>query len=84
MTLGNLVQPTPYPFLFKTRLMNEERAKEILGDRIQADGGLFDRRNCINYFPEDPKILLAAEFDVEELEAIVWWMRHHAESANSG
>jgi hypothetical protein len=52
--------------------MNEERAREILGDRIQSDGSLFDALCYLN--TRGSFATLDGEFTAEELEAIAWWM----------
>lgn len=57
--------------------MNEEKARSILGDAIHKDGVTLD---CLGHYmawsPGDKEITLDSTFTVEELEAIVWWMRN--------
>ena len=55
--------------------MDEKKAREILGDTIQKDNTLYN----LGWYvacdsPED--ICLDAHFDIEDLEAIVWWMKN--------
>ena len=59
--------------------MNEKKARKILGDWIQGDETLF----CLGHYiawpsPSDDKerIVLDAQFSLDELEAIAWWMRN--------
>jgi len=58
--------------------MNEEKAREILGDIIKEDNSLF----CLGQYIAWPigvstrKICLDAYFKIEELEAIVWWVNN--------
>lgn len=56
--------------------MNEERAREILKDYIQDDGGLQSLGHYMSWTPSDNTIKLDDDFDPDELEAIVWWMRN--------
>lgn len=58
--------------------MDEQRAREILGDTVQADGGLYCLGHYTAWSTDRPTITLDCEFEVEELEAIVWWMRNKA------
>ena len=52
------------------------KARNILKKYIQPDGGLYDLEHYMMYQPGDKSITLDDEFDVEELEAIVWWIRN--------
>lgn len=60
--------------------MDEKKAREILGSDIQDDESLY----CLGrylYWNKDEKngdAVLDAEFSVDELEAIAWWMRNKA------
>lgn len=69
--------------------MNETRAREILGinkDRPQEahyEGGAICSDNSLSMLghymswqPGDDNITLDSEFEVEELEAIIWWMKN--------
>jgi len=56
--------------------MTEEKAREILGERIQKDGGLYGGGHYLSWRPGDDVACLDADFDAEELEAIAWWMRN--------
>ena len=57
--------------------MNEEKARKILGDWIQDDGGLYCLGIYLHYNPGDGCAVLDAEFSLEELQAIVWWMENN-------
>ena len=55
--------------------MTEELAKEILGDTIQSDGSLF----CLGHYiawQGGNHVVLDDSFEIEELEAILWWIKH--------
>lgn len=54
--------------------MDEEKARKILGDWIVEDG-----LSCLGPYVAYTKgddITLDARFNLEELEAIVWWMKN--------
>ncbi len=63
--------------------MNEEKAKEIL---LGIDPNIIQENNtlycCHRYICSEDKrnkeITLDDEFTLEELEAIVWWMKNKA------
>ncbi len=53
--------------------MNEQKAREILKDFIDSDGGLCEGAWC----PGDIIIdLYDAHFNADILEAMAWWMRN--------
>lgn len=63
--------------------MDEQRAREILGDRIESDGrlvaGLSPKNSGSEYMgwtPDDEIAALDGRFTADELEAIAWWMRN--------
>jgi len=58
--------------------MSEEKVRAILKDYIQPDGGLFSRGHYMAWAPGDKTITLGFEFEIEELEAIAWWIRNTA------
>lgn len=58
--------------------MNEKEAREILGDTIKEDNSLSSLGQYIAW-PVDSfatTICLDAYFTIEELEAIVWWIKN--------
>jgi hypothetical protein len=57
--------------------LNEQRAKEILGNAIWNDGGLRSLEWYLSWGPTDEWATLDGIFSAEELEAIAWWMRNH-------
>jgi hypothetical protein len=63
--------------------MNDEKALEIIGDYIQPDGGLYCLGHYMAWTPGDKTITLDCGFEVEELEAIAWWMRHTSNKAKA-
>lgn len=58
--------------------MNEQRAREILGDRIKPDNRLYDGTYyvCWPAVGGPQTVVLDSEFDADDLEAIAWWMRN--------
>ena len=61
--------------------MNKEEVIHILGDTISSDGGLFCLGQYIAWAPGDETICLDSDFTLNELEAIVWWMRNTSPDA---
>lgn len=61
--------------------MTEERAREIWKDEIQPDGGIYCLGHYIAWTPGEQKATLDCEFSADELEALVWFMRHSATSS---
>ena len=55
--------------------MDEQTARNILGDRI-TEKGLYDLGNYIHWVKGSEYIILDSDFIVEELDAIAWWMRN--------
>ncbi|QJR79592.1 hypothetical protein CA267_001665 [Alteromonas pelagimontana] len=62
--------------------MNEEKARAILGERIQPDNSLHDSTDWVDWTGDD-SIQLDADFSVDELEAIAWWMRNKTHAPTS-
>ena len=56
--------------------MNEEKAREILGDTINSDGSLFCLDHYIVWNVGDMVVTLDCQFNADELEALAWWMRN--------
>ena len=56
--------------------MDEERAKEVLGDIVQVDGSLLSSHYGISWALNDNSVLLNGWFSATELECLVWWMRN--------
>lgn len=56
--------------------MNEEKAREILGAAIRPDNSLSSLGPYIGWAPGDADICLDADFTVDELEALTWWLRN--------
>lgn len=54
--------------------MDESEARRILGGAIQGDDSLYD----LDWYIAESydQIYLDWKFSVEDLEAIVWWMRN--------
>ena len=55
--------------------MDEEKAREILGSYITGDG-LYCLGRYLYWEKGSKEATLDAEFSIDELEAIVWWMRN--------
>ncbi len=58
--------------------MEIEEAKKILGDTIQDDGDLYCLGHYISWEKGDKTICLDCRFDVEELEAIIVYIKHNS------
>ena len=55
--------------------MDEKRAREIIGDCIEPDGGLYDSYWFIKWHPDDTEITIDTSCTVDQLEAIIFWMK---------
>ena len=62
--------------------MNEQRAREILGDAIEEESGLLCQPKKLVWIGGDAAILTGG-FTADELEAIAFWMRRKS-CADSG
>lgn len=60
--------------------MDEAAARKILDDWIQGDNGLYCPGRWVDWRVGANSIALDAEFDLEELEALVWWMKNKGKS----
>ncbi|MBU2346607.1 MAG: hypothetical protein KJ888_20650 [Gammaproteobacteria bacterium] len=60
--------------------MNEKRAREILKDWITPEDELFNLSALVSYHVDsvNPGIILDGIFSVEQIEAMVWWMKNCA------
>lgn len=56
--------------------MTEEKARKILKDSIGDDNGLYSLGKYLYWQTGYDTATLDASFSVEELEAIVWWMKN--------
>ena len=56
--------------------MNEQKAREILGTTIQPDNSLYCLGQYIAWHPDSKEATLDAEFTIEEITAISWWMNN--------
>lgn len=56
--------------------MNEEKATEILKEWIQDDEGLDGLHRYVSWWKGRKEITLDDSFSVEELEAMIWWMKN--------
>ena len=59
--------------------MNRSKAREILGDMIHPDNSLYELGHYICWNVGDDSVCLDDDFSVDELEAIVWWIRNNTE-----
>lgn len=60
--------------------MNEEKAREILGEIIAPDNSLISHGYpYIQWSPGDIEILIDGRIDCDALEAIAWWVKNKAE-----
>ena len=58
--------------------MNEEKARAVLKDYIQQDGGLFCLGHYMAWNKGNRSVTLDSIFSAEELEAIAWWMKNNS------
>lgn len=56
--------------------MDEKQVKAILGDVITDDGGLYSLGWYLQWGVGEDSAVLDGQFDLEELEAIAWWMKN--------
>lgn len=66
--------------------VDEQKAREILGDDIQPDGSLYCLGRYLAWSHGDDTVTLDAKFSADELEAIAYWMRrssHNTADAQS-
>lgn len=56
--------------------MNEKMARERLKDSIQPDGTLYDLGWYLAWGNDETEGTLDGTFTVDDLEAIVWWVRN--------
>jgi len=64
--------------------VNEQQAREILGGSITPTGDLYNASCYVlwdRFVPET--VTLDDEFTIDQLEAIVWWMRNKSEKQES-
>ena len=62
--------------------MDEKDARRILGFAIKDNNDLDSSERYIYWCPGDKTVTLDEEFSVEELEAIVWWIRNKNSSGS--
>lgn len=61
--------------------MKEAQARAILGNAIRGDQHLRCADGLvIKWRPGTSTVILEGRFRPEELEALAWWMRQHAET----
>ena len=56
--------------------MDEAKAREILGDAINPDGGLYNLGWYLGWPPGNADATLDGSFTADDLDAIAWWMRN--------
>jgi hypothetical protein len=59
--------------------MDGKKTREILGESIAPDNSLFNGVHYMAWDTNEDKIALDSRFEIEELEAIVWWMKNNKE-----
>jgi len=55
--------------------MNEQQAREILGDYDKHEGWFTNISEYVEWLPQNEKAALDGEFTADQLEAIAFWMR---------
>lgn len=59
--------------------MNEQLARQVLGETIQSDGSLSNRLQYIDWEVGDNTVVLDSnDFTADQLIAIAWWMNNPA------
>jgi hypothetical protein len=56
--------------------LDEEKARQVLAEAIDHDGGLYSLGWYISWSPGGDEICLDGSFSVEDLEAIIWWIKN--------
>ena len=57
--------------------MNKEKVEKILGESIQKDGSLNSTGWYLCWNVGDDNATLDGIFDVDDLEAIAWWINNN-------
>lgn len=60
--------------------MTLSQAKEILADSIKENGDLYNLGSYLAWYPKMDKVCLDGDFSLEELEAIVVYIRSRQEA----
>ena len=53
-----------------------QKVKKILGNTIRENGNLSNLSEYVSWTKGDNEITLDGDFTIDELEAIVWWMKN--------
>ena len=62
--------------------MDKITARRILGTAIQDNDDLSCLGHYMSWSKGDKTITLDSEFTIEELEAIVWWVKNNGQEAS--
>jgi hypothetical protein len=66
-------------FIFQPdNVMNEAKARKVLGDTITEENEMKDMNMYTDWSPDGKLIQLDGQYEVDELEAMAWWMRNKA------
>ena len=60
----------------ETATLNEEGARAQLGKAIADDDGLYSLGWYLAWTPGEANATLDGQFNIEDLEAVAWWMRN--------
>ena len=63
-------------------MMDEQTARQILGNAAKDDGALDDSENYLIWHPGEDEIALDGRFTADILEAAAWWMRNKNKDSN--
>ena len=56
--------------------MDEQKAREILGNKVKPGNLLYHLAPYISLNTRDKQICLDGDFTADELEALAWWIRN--------
>jgi hypothetical protein len=57
--------------------MNNTRARVIMADMMRESDGALKSVRYIDWNPGDTSITMDDNFTIEELEAILWWVKNY-------
>jgi hypothetical protein len=75
----NLMSELPAGVSASDAPMNETRARVIMADILRESDGALKSVRYIDWNPGDKSITMDDNFKIEELEAILWWVKNYKE-----
>jgi hypothetical protein len=64
-------------------MVDESRAREILGEWIQPDGSLRDDGMWLQWKPGANKLTFEGYLTIDHLKALVWWIENHPKTTGA-